>query len=157
MKSAIKITLIMVGTFAIVLIGYGIYFASQISAVYPPLKEYDFSVNALKLQTAIFELDQVDTDLNCKITDTVGLENNRAYHMDIAFKKGGANYGAHILYEDDKKFLSKAINSELELIGVFDSTNKVGGYLSKDNGVPKLIGVFEKEFISKLEEKLKTN
>jgi hypothetical protein len=151
MKSAIKITLIVICTFAVVVIGYGIYFVSQISAVYPPLKEYDFSVNAMELQAMIFEVDQADTNLYCTITDTIGLKDDRTYCMAIGFKKLGVNYGVRISYADHKKFLSNTINSELRLIGVYDSTNKLGGYLPEDNGVPKLIDVFEKEFVSKLE------
>jgi hypothetical protein len=154
MKSIAKILLMIIGGIVLTIVGFGFYFASQISAAYPPLKEYNYPLTALKLQDIISEVDKADTNLNCIITDTVGPKDDLAYHMDIKMKKEGVNYSFHIKYEDDKKFWSNAVNSEIGLIEAFDSTHKVGGYQLKNNGVGNLVDLFEKEFTSKLETRL---
>lgn len=151
MKSAIKVLLIVVGGLAIAFVLISLFFVSQISAVYPPLKEYQYPMSALGLQNLIFNIDKADTNLNCLISDTVGIPDDIAYHMDIRLKIEDVTYDFHIKYNDTKKFWSNSVNSELGLIDVYDSTHKIGGYRPKDNGVPILIDIFEKCLTAKLD------
>jgi len=149
----LKPTVIIFGIVVILIIGLFIYPFLMISAVYPPLREYEYPVSALKLQSIIFETAQHDTSLLCNITDTTGAKGNFNYYMNIKLKKEGINYLFCINYNDKSKFWNNNQYSELGLVGVFDSTNHYGGYQMQDKGVEKLIDIFDKNFISQIETK----
>lgn len=131
-----------------------LYFASQFSATYTPLKKYNYKVSALDLQDVIFNLDKSDPTVDCIITDTVGVKGDQAYYMHLKKRRRGANYSFYIKYDDKKNFWSDSVNSEIKLNGAFDSEQGVGGYRIENIGVENLIKIFEKEFIDKLDKEM---
>jgi hypothetical protein len=53
-------------------------------------------------------------------------------------------------YYEEKGFLSKTRTSKIDLIGAFDKIHNTGGYKLNDTDVPKLISIFDVEFIDKI-------
>lgn len=136
-------------------LGSCIYFVSQFSAVYPPIKKYKFKTNVANLRLAITEtLDNPDK-YEYKFKDTVGnKENGFAYYVDLRIKNTQMDNDYTFKFYE---FQRPANNSSIDLIGAFDKINKTGGYKIKDNDVPRLIDLFDKEFISDLTIKLDKN
>lgn len=145
-----KILLISIVTICIVCTLAMVYFASQVSAVYDPLKKYSYSISSKSLKNELFNLAKENSHIICKIGDTTGSKKSDfSYYMDIKEVESNSVIHYTIRYEDDNSFW-KTNNSQLRLIGVFDSINKIGGFKVSDNGVPFLIKKFEQNILGKI-------
>lgn len=139
----------MAASIVIILIGglaFAFYFAAQVSAVYPHLKNYEYSTSAKQLETTIIQALKSDTCFSCTITKSTGTEDHRNYYMTIEqnFNKHTLSY--HITYSDIDES-----SCNLGLVGVFDKTNRSGGYKNEDKDVEQLISIFEEQVINKIE------
>lgn len=133
----------------------GIYFVSQFSAVYPPIKQYDFSTNVNDLEKIIIDLVEKEPDFNYSKKDTVGnLENGFAYYMEIEIKNSDCDIIYLIKYCDSKYSNNNKQHSELKLIHTFDRPNNIGGYKIKENGVKGLLEIFDKEILVKTKREI---
>ncbi|MGN6352559.1 MAG: hypothetical protein ACTHLB_04175 [Parafilimonas sp.] len=122
------------------------YLILQISAINPPMKEYDFSLNANDLLNKIYNIDEADDNLDLKITDTTDtLENGFRYYVDVYLKSDATSYTFNLVYHQSGKEHSK-----IGLIGAFDNTHKSGGYQSNDKDIQNLIDTFESKFIYRI-------
>lgn len=132
----------------------GIYFVSQISAVYPPIKEYNFKLSVNDFEKRIVEIGKKEPTINYFKQDTVGnLKNGLAYYMEIVIKDKNTEINYLIKYNDSKYSTDNQQHLELKLIHAFDEFNNIGGYHIEDEGVNKLLEIFYKEIILKIEEK----
>lgn len=138
--------------FVISVFVFAIYFATQVSAVYPPIKSYEFTLTKDELR---FQLDQIvksQSTLSFVLTDSIGTEKDgRDYHCDIIIN-GPNKLEYNIIYKKENSFWDNNVKSEIELIGAWDKTRWIGGYRIEDPEVEKLIGVFENQIINKLDK-----
>jgi len=148
MKTSLWIVGLIIGLGLLIISGF-IYFASQISAVYPPIKEYKFPTSASNLKLEIIRTLDNQKEFEYKFTDTLGNEQvGFAYYIDLRIKDLQMDNEYTFKYYDNLGHLD---NSKIDLIGAFDKIRKTGGYKTKDADVPRLINIFDKEFINKLE------
>ncbi len=129
--------------FSVVLIAY---FASQISAVYPPMKTYNFSLTTDQLRNKIINIANDDTNLSYKITDSTGTsKDDLNYYVDVYLKNNLTLYTFNIFYnKSDNK------HSEINLVGAFDNIHKFGGYQNNSKEMQDLITIFENNFIYRI-------
>ncbi len=135
----------------LIVLGGFIFFASRISTVYPPIKEYKFQTTASDLRLSIIKTLENQDKFEYKFTDTVGNEQNGyAYYIDLRIKDRQIDNNYTFKYYDEERFLGKIKTSKIDLIGAFDKIHNTGGYKLKDTDVPKLISIFDVEFIDKI-------
>jgi len=147
-----KHVIILISTILVIGLGSCVYFVSQFSAVYPPIKEYKFQTKSADLRLAIIETLGNPEKFEYKFTDTVGTaQNGFAYYVDLRIKGQQMDYDYTFKYYDKK---GKSGISKIDLIGAFDKISKTGGYKTKDNDVPRLIDIFDKEFMNDLKNKI---
>ncbi|MGY5353597.1 hypothetical protein [Wenyingzhuangia sp. IMCC45467] len=149
----IKHLIILVWIILLIVLGSCIYFVSQFSAVYPPIKEYKFQSDLSNIRTAIIKTLDNPEKFEYKFTDVVGnAQNGFVYHVDFKIKGPQMNYDYNISFynENGKNEISK-----IKLIGAFDKINKTGGFKIKDNDVPRLVSIFDSIFIVNLKINLK--
>ena len=128
----------------------GIYFASQLSSTYPPLKDYEYSVTARQMENVIFQIAKEDTSYRCQLTDSTGTELNRSYYFDITLKTGNANYLFYATLENKDKLWNNANYCNLGLVGAFDKTKNLGGYKNNREEIKNLVDLFEKTLIYRI-------
>jgi len=145
----------------VILIVFGglLYFATQISATYPPIKEYEFEIPVSDLRIAIKEALKERDKFEYEFTDTVGnKENGYAYYISLRIKGLKMDNYYTIKYEEDEKgFWNKTIISKIKLISAFDKIHNTGGCKSEDTDVAKMTTIFESKFIDKIQTKRTTN
>lgn len=118
----------------------------QISSVYPPMKEYNFSLTTAQLANEIIKIANDDSNLNFKITDTTGTsKDNFKYYADVYLKNDTTIYSFNLFYNQSGKR-----NSKINLVGAFDKTHKFGGYQINNKDIQSLITVFENKFIDRI-------
>ena len=125
-----------------------IYFVTGISAVYPPMKEYNFSLNVDELVKKIDNIDKDDSNLNFEIKDTTGTtEKGFRYYANLYLKDNTTSYTFNLFYDQSDKEHSK-----LGLVGAFDNSHKFGGYQNNSKDIQKLITIFESRFIDRIND-----
>lgn len=123
-----------------------VYSVLQISAVYPPMKEYIFSMNTGELAKKIINVANDDSNLNYKITDSTGTsKDDLNYYVDINIKNDSTLYTFNFFYNKSDKDQSK-----INLVGAFDKTHQYGGYENNGKDMQSLIDIFEKKFIDRI-------
>ncbi len=123
-----------------------VYPIINISSVYPPMKEYNFSLTTDKLANEIIKISNNDTNINYKITDTTGTSNdNLKYYADINLKNDSTLYSYNFFYIKLDK-----THSKIGLVGAFDKTHKFGGYQNDSKDMQNLIAIFENKFIDRI-------
>lgn len=138
----------------VAIIGIGIfgvlYFVSQFSATYPPIKEYSYNSEVVTIEQLIIKAINKDTNITYKKTETVGgINNNFAYYIDITIEDVNDTIKYDIKYGN----YDNSDGSYIKLIGAFDRRNNTGGYKIENEGVPELAELFEQRIINRLEEK----
>ncbi|WP_276090477.1 hypothetical protein [Pedobacter sp. JY14-1] len=146
MKAVISV----IGVLILGTIGYLFYFASQISAVYPPIKTYVYNGVDYSLQQSIEDVVNRDSTLSFTITGVTGIGEPHKYYADVSYKRGTHRYIFNINYETKKSFWRNNKYTDLALTGTFDETNKTGGYLKKDKGVNDMVILLEEILINRL-------
>jgi hypothetical protein len=146
MKTIISV----IGVFIFGTIAWLLYFASQVSAVYPSIKSYDYNDVDYSLKQSIEEIVNRDSTLSFKITDVTGYDEPHKYYASFSVKKGINHYLFKINYETKTKFWGNDKYTDLALIGAYDETNKTGGYFKEDKGVSSMVIIFEEVLIKKL-------
>lgn len=132
-------------TIIVAVLAWPIYFVSQFSATYPHLKDYTYPLTVRQLEKEIIEVIKSDTSFKYVITDSTGTNVDRNYYMTIDQNFSDMSLSYHITYS--RHYFTK---STLGLVGVFDKTNKSGGYLNTDKDVQKLISIFDNQVIDKI-------
>ena len=128
------------------------YIASQISAVYDPLKSYRYTLTRDELRERLNKTIKSKSNLTFNLTDSTGTDNNDLnYYANLSMKIGADEYGFNIKYHKETSLWDKDIKSEISLIGAFDIIRKTGGYKTDDTDVEKLINIFEIELIKDLD------
>ena len=151
-QQIIKIVFIVAGLILTLLFFYGLYFVTQFSAVYDPLKSYTYSLTRNELKETLIQTTKEKSKLNFILTDSTGTDKKDLnYYADILIKTETEEYEFNILYKKKDSFWDKTVKSEISLIGVFDKVHKTGGYETNDPDVGKLINIFENEFLKELE------
>lgn len=142
-KQAIIFSVLAVIVFLIIKM---IYSVLQISAVYPPMKEYIFTMNTGELAKKIINVTNDDSNLNYTITDSTGTsKDDLNYYVDIYLKNDSTLYTFNFFYNKSGKGQSK-----INLVGAFDNTHLSGGYQNNSKAMQNLINIFEKKFIDRI-------
>lgn len=122
------------------------YSVLQISSVYPPMKEYNFSLTTAQLTKEIIKIAHDDSNFNFKLTDTIGTsKDNLKYYAVVYLKNDTTTYRFNLSYNQSGKK-----NSTINLAGAFDQTHKFGGYQNNNKDIQSLITVFENKFIDRI-------
>jgi hypothetical protein len=136
--------IVVVGIVLLGLISVWIYFVGGVSAVYPPIKKYEYVGTTNQLLLDIQQNNLSNTSIVSHITDTVGTkENGYAFYMSIEIKNNEMN----VLY-DIKCQEENGEKTEIKLVSVNDRTNNIVGYQLEDKGVKALVKKFEMYFIN---------
>jgi hypothetical protein len=143
----IKYTLI---GLAVTTLVYLIYFATQMSAVYDPVKTYQIGLTENEVYTQLTKISQLKPNLKIIFSDSIGTdEEGRDYHCDMTFKDTTNEYAFHFIYKrnnhDDEN-----IESEIELISAIDYGLKIDVHDIDHKEASKLVSIFEKEITNKL-------
>ncbi len=112
---------------------------------YPHLKDYEYPMTTKQLETAIIEVLKTDSGFKYIVTDSTGTMEDRNYYMTVEHKYHNNSLAYHITYSNIDKSHCK-----LGLVGVFDITNKSGGYRFEDKGVEQLVYTFDKQLVDKI-------
>jgi hypothetical protein len=129
------------------------YIATQVSAVYDPLKSYRYTLTIDELRERLNQTVKLKSNFTFNLTDSTGTDNsNLNYYANLSMKIGDDEYGFNIKYHKETSFWDRDIKSEISLIGAFDIVRKTGGYKTDDPDVEKLINIFESELIKDLDD-----
>ncbi len=151
-----KTVFILFGFLLLITIIAAIYFVGGVSAVYSPLKKYGYFGNVEGLLHAINLYKSDHHNILFEFEDTVGnLKKGYAFYYTVTIKANGNTSSYDLEFANTTG--SNQIKSTISLIGAHDPTNKMGGYKMNDNGVKKLILVFQNYFIDSLNSVQNTN
>jgi hypothetical protein len=147
LKRTILIVTIPVMVCGLLAFGGLLYFASQVSAVYPPIEKYDYSKSYPELIQKLDALRLADPSLSYTVTDTTGgQDNGYAYYITINDNNGNNHNEYNIAYKTEKSWFAGK-ETKIYLIGTFDKLKNLGGYKSEDSGVRYLVKTFEKDLL----------
>ena len=131
---------------------YGLYFVTQFSAVFPPIKTYEFTTDVNGFESTITNYIENSPRVTYQKTDTVGnVKNGFAYYMKINLIEQNIEY--LIKYENSNSLNGNIQHSEIKLIHIFDKNRNEVGYKIKDEGVLELLELFESEIVVNIELK----
>lgn len=137
--------------FGVVIFIWLIYFATQLSATYDPIKSYQYSMTREELQERLFKTVSSYPNMTLHLKDTTGTDKEYLhYYADILVEGGSENYMFTISFYKKDSPWEDSFKSEVSLIGAFDRVKRTGGYKVEDPDVEKLIAVFESRIISKI-------
>jgi hypothetical protein len=132
--------------FGVLVIAYLLYFATQLSGTYVPIKSYNFTMSSRELHQELTKVIEANSSWTFQITDTTGTDNTgRTFHAEVKFKDGSNELSYSVKYNDEDTG-----TSSLSVVGAFDHIKKSGGYKNGDDDVERLIRVFETQFVDKL-------
>ncbi|MBB6610119.1 hypothetical protein H7F15_03630 [Pontibacter sp. Tf4] len=139
--------------FVVVILLWMIYFATQLSATYAPLKSYRFSMTTEELQERLFQVVDTNPNMTLNLSDSTGTDKeNRHYHADILIKGETEEYEFSISYYTKDGLWKNNDKSVVSLVGAFDRVNRTGGYKIDNTDIEKLITVFENQVINKIDK-----
>ena len=135
---------------AVATFAYLIYFATQVSAVYDPVKIYQLGLTENEVYTQLTKISEQKPNLKIVFPDSIGSEEEgRDYHCDMNFKDTTNEYAFHFIYKrnnhDDKN-----LKSEIKLINAIDYGLKIEVHDIDHKEASRLVSIFEKEIINKL-------
>lgn len=145
-----KFLIILGVSFGFFLAGSMVYFASQVSATYPPLKEYpiDMTLNGFQYKIRLLSADK---NLNILREDKTGDgEVGYRYYRTVQLKIDSSEYRFDFNYELEKEYGETKPFINLRLIGAHDLSKNIGGSRANDKGVSQCVDVFEKNILTKL-------
>jgi hypothetical protein len=139
------------------LFGLFAYFAGAVSAVYDPLRSYNYPLSMDELKKGLAQTVRSNPDLTFNLTDSTGLgKGDPYYYADIFVKDAPVEYEFLIKYNKKSKWFDNKIKSEISLIGAFDRIHRTGGYRPEDKGIEKLINIFDERLIKELDKYIST-
>ena len=145
-----KILITLGVSFGFFLAGSMVYFASQVSATYPPLKEYPIDMTLNRFEYKI-RLLSADKNLNILREPTTGDgEVGYRYHRTVQLKIDSSEYRFGFDYELERNYGETKPFINLRLIGAYDLSKNIGGSRENDKGVSQCVDVFEKNILTKL-------
>lgn len=130
--------------FVVIAFGGILYFVSQFSAVYPPIKKYDYAESYSQFLQDLKLYSTRHPEIIFSITDTTGgLNDGYSYYITIKTTSNNLKNEYHIAYETQDDWFGNKKN-KIYLIGAFDRLKNLGGYKIKENGVKELVKVLKK-------------
>lgn len=149
----IKIIIITISIVVLaILIGCFVYFVSGVSAVSPPIKEYQYLGSVNQLIAGMQKYATTNNNVTFKITDTVGSrEKGYGIYMTVGIKNNGHDITYRLMSESDDN--NSIVKTKVHLILAFDETAKTGGYQLSGKGVRPLVDSFDTSFLVDLKNK----
>src|SRR5688572_16937970 len=99
---------------------YMIFFATQMSAVYDPIKIYQFGLTEKEVHARLTDISKLKPNLKITFADSIGTDKEgRDYHCDLDFKDAINEYTFHFIYKRNSH-ADKDAGSEIELINAID-------------------------------------
>lgn len=144
----LKIMMIGLVIFAVV---YIIYFATQMSATYPPLKTYDYGLTYDELYQKLANVNSSNPAWTFMITDSTGEVDNRRYYCQLYKRTPTDSLTFNIFFQKTDRLFDKRMKSEIGLVRAWDNIQWKGGYKMDDPEVEALVILFEDDIISKLQ------
>ncbi|RYZ97852.1 MAG: hypothetical protein EOP47_20760 [Sphingobacteriaceae bacterium] len=125
-------------------VGTCIYFAGNVSAVLPPIKEYGYQGNMNQLIYKMKVFDSTESNLTLRVGEPLGNKSiGYAYEITLKIKDGSQDLLYELKFEDLDRIKTKVL-----LIGAHNLTNDTGGYGIKAIGMKILLDKFDSEFLS---------
>jgi hypothetical protein len=143
-------TTIVISAVTLMLVAYFIYFVSNVSSTYAPIKQYEYPGSLNQLISNIHSKALIDSSITFKITDKVGSkENGYATYMNIELESAQG----HIEYNIKCEETTASANSHqttISLVEAYDKTRNSGGYSKEAKGISPLVAEFELNVIEPL-------
>jgi len=137
----------------ITLLGYFVYFVGGVSAVLPPIKNYEYNGDAIQLITKIkvFTILSKQPKLIFNVDEVVGNKyNGYAYETTLAIKDSNQNLLYDLKFSDVGKSKLKA---KIKLIGAHNLKTNAGGYGITADGMNTLLQQLNLYIIAPLKTK----
>ena len=135
---------------AVTTFAYLIYLATQMSAVYDPMKTYQLRPTENEVYTQLTKISELKPNLKIVFSDSIGTEKEgRDYHCDMTFKDTTNEYAFHFIYKRNNHD-DGDVGSEIELINAIDYGLKIDVHDIDHEEAPRLVGIFETEITNKL-------
>ncbi|HEX8376295.1 MAG TPA: hypothetical protein VF602_00655 [Pedobacter sp.] len=141
-----KKTLILYVLFSVFLVlGAFVYFVSQFTAVYPPIRKFEYSKSVNYFNNDLRTLTSKRSNISYQLTDTTGSEENGyAHYFNIQVSSPQKNNEFNVAFKTEENWKGDKKNT-ICLIGVYDKINKIGGYSKESKGIDRLAKAFEKD------------
>ena len=134
---------------ALIAFVYMIFLATQMSAVYDPLKTYQVELTENEVHERLTEISNLKPNLKITFSDIIGTEKEgRDYHCDMTFKDTTNEYAFHFIYKRNNHDEGD-VGSEIELINAIDYGLKIDVHDIDHEEAPRLVGIFETEITNK--------
>jgi hypothetical protein len=132
---------------------YMIFLATQMSAVYDPIKTYPFGLTENEVHSRLTDISKLKPNLKITFADSNGTgKEDRDYHCDLDYKDATNEYAFHFIYKRNSH-ADKNVGSEIELIYAIDYGLKLKINEIDHEETGRLTGIFEREIIDKLSER----
>ena len=128
---------------------YVIFLATQMSAVYDPLKIYQLELTKKEVHALLTEISELKPDLKITFADSIGPAKDRDYHCDVNFKDETNEYAFHFIYKS-RSDQGKNVRSEIKLVSAIDYGLQLDVHDIDHEEAGRLTTIFEREIIHKL-------
>lgn len=149
-----KKTILLIFALAVILVVGGIvYFVSGITEVSPVVKKYEFVGNINELILGIRQFADGNPQVVFSMGDTAGYGKLRLRGlMKVEIKNGGTAIEYDLACQKSQDNNGSSV-VDIDITGVYDKLNHIGGYTSGIKEVEPLIQVFEIAFVAPLQKK----
>lgn len=143
----IKYIAFAIGLVILIVVGFAIYFAGQLSSTYDPIETYTLDFTKNEFEIALKKIDK-NPAYTITFTDTTGLDLDSEYNYYFNLENVATSDNYLLKFKSDKNFiLGERI--KLDLIGLHNKSTDQITY-EPDEGVEKVIVKFETELIEKI-------
>ena len=141
-----KKTLVLYVLFPIILVlGAFVYFVSQFTAVYPPIRKFEYSKSVTDFNNDLRILTSKRTNISYQLTDTTGnKETGYAYYFNIKVIGSEKNNEFNLAFKTEENWKGDKKNT-ISLVGAYDVIHNVGGYSKESEGIDRLAKAFEQD------------
>lgn len=127
------------------------YFVGGVSATYPPIKTYDYTLTDKELHKELLNVVSNNQTWTFKINDSTGQINDRRYYCELYKRTPTDSLTFSIFFQKADRLFDKETKSEIGLVQAWDNIQWTGGYKMDDPHVKDLVKLFETEIISGLQ------
>ena len=136
-----------IGLVVLIVIGFAIYFAGQLSSTYPPIESYTLDFTKSEFEFVLKEIDKQDA-YTIAFTDTTGLDLDSEYNYYFNVLNVVTSDNFLLKFKSNKNFI-RGEKIKLYLIGLHNkSTNQI--IYGPDEGAENVVEKFETELIRKI-------
>ncbi|WP_207429517.1 hypothetical protein [Pedobacter sp. SYSU D00535] len=135
---------------AFLVLGAFVYFVSQFTSVYPPIRKFEYSKNVTDFHNDLRTLISTRPNISFQLTDTTGTEENGyVYYYNIKVIDSKKSNEFNVAFKTEENWKGDRKNT-ICLVGAYDRIHKVGGYSKESKGIDRLAKAFEQDVYEEL-------